>query len=165
LQDYAGEENVNRALHDYVQAVAFQNPPYTISTELIDRLRKVVPPQYVYIIPDMFESITLYENRAIAATYRPISGGKYEVKLKVESRKVKSGELGEEKEVPLADWIDIGVLDSKGKPLYMEKHKIERRETEFTIIVDGVPAKAGIDPWNKLVDRKPDDNVIAVTKG
>ncbi|HML17671.1 MAG TPA: M1 family aminopeptidase [Bryobacteraceae bacterium] len=165
LQDYAGEENVNRALHDYVQAVAFQNPPYTISTELIDRLRKIVPPQYAYIIPDMFESITLYENRAIAATYRPISGGKYEVKLKVESRKVKSGELGEEKEVPLADWIDIGVLDSKGKPLYMEKHKIERRETEFTIIVDGVPAKAGIDPWNKLVDRKPDDNVIAVTKG
>jgi ABC-2 type transport system permease protein len=27
-----------------------------------------------------------------------------------------------------------------------------------------VPAKAGIDPWNKLVDRKPDDNVVAVTK-
>ena len=164
LQDYAGEENVNRALHDYVAAVAFQNPPYTISTDLIDRLRKIVPPQYGYIIPDMFESITLYENRALSATYHRIAGGKYEVTLKVESRKVKSGELGEEKEVPLADWIDIGVLDAKGKPLYLEKHKIERHETEFTIVVDGVPAKAGIDPFNKLVDRKPDDNVIDVTK-
>jgi hypothetical protein len=164
LQDYAGEENVNRALHEYVQAVAFQDPPYTISTDLIERLRKIVPPQYAYIIRDMFETITLYENRALSATYRPLDGGKYEVKLKVAARKIKSGELGEEQEVPLADWIDIGVLDAKGKPLYMQKHKIEQHETEFTIIVDGVPAKAGIDPWNKLVDRKPDDNVIAVTK-
>ena len=36
LQDYAGEENVNRALHDYVQAVAYQDPPYTNAVELID---------------------------------------------------------------------------------------------------------------------------------
>ena len=164
LQDYAGEENVNRALHDYVQAVAFQNPPYTISTELIDRLRQIVPQQYAYIIPDMFESITLYENRALSATYRPLTGGKYEVKLKVAARKMKSGELGEEKEVPLADWIDIGVLDENGKPLYLEKRKIERNETEFTIVVGARPAKAGIDPFNKLVDRKPDDNTIAVKR-
>jgi hypothetical protein len=46
----------------------------------------------------------------------------------------------------------------------MVKHKIEQHETEFTILVDRLPAKAGIDPWNKLVDRKPDDNVINLTK-
>jgi ABC-2 type transport system permease protein len=77
---------------------------------------------------------------------------------------VKAGDLGEEREMPLADWIDIGVLDEHGKPLYMEKHKISQPESSFNIIVDKVPAKAGIDPWNKLVDRKPDDNTIAVSK-
>ncbi len=164
LQDYAGEENVNRALHDYVQAVAYQDPPYTNAVELIDRLRKIVPAQYAYIVDDMFESITLYENRALSASYRATQDGKYEVKLKVAARKIKASALGEEKEVALADWIDIGVLDAAGKPLYMEKHKIDKPETEFTITVDRVPAKAGIDPWNKLVDRKPDDNVITVTK-
>jgi ABC-2 type transport system permease protein len=164
LQDYAGEDNVNRALRDYVQAVAYQDPPYTNSVELIERLRKIVPPQYSYIIHDMFETITLYENRALSATYKRSSDGKFEVRLKVAAKKIRAGELGEEKEVPLADWIDIGVLDKDGKPLYMVKHKIERNETEFTIPVDRLPAKAGIDPWNKLVDRKPDDNVIAVTK-
>jgi aminopeptidase N len=164
LQDYAGEDNVNRALHDYLQAVAFQEPPYTNSVELIDRLRKIVPPAYSYIVHDMFETITLYENRALSATYRRTSDGKFEVKLKVAAKKIRAGELGEEKEVPLADWIDIGVLDKDGKPLYMVKHKIERNETEFTIPVDRLPVKAGIDPWNKLVDRKPDDNVIAVAK-
>jgi hypothetical protein len=164
LQDYAGEDNVNRALREYLQSVAYQNPPYTISTELLDRLRKIVPDKYAYIIDDMFESITLYENRAVSATWQQAPGGKYEVKLKVAARKLRAGELGDEKEVPLADWIDIGVLDADGKALYMEKHKIERTEAEFTIMVDRQPAKAGIDPWNKLVDRKPDDNLIAVTK-
>jgi aminopeptidase N len=164
LQDYVGEDKLNAVLHEFVQAVAFQNPPYTNSLELIDRIRKIVPPEFAYIIPDMFESITLYENRALSATYKQRPDGKYEVNLKVAAKKIQAGELGEEKDLPLADWIDIGVLDSDGKALYMTRHKIEKPETEFTIVVDRVPAKAGIDPWNKLVDRKPDDNVVAVAK-
>jgi ABC-2 type transport system permease protein len=164
LQDYVGEDKVNAVLHDYVRDVAFQNPPYTNSAELLDRLRKIVPPELAYIIPDMFETITLYENRALSATYKQRPDGKFDVNLKVAAKKLQAGELGEEKEMPLADWIDIGVLDSDGKPLYMKKRKIVKAESEFTIVVDKVPAKAGIDPWNKLVDRKPDDNTIAVTK-
>jgi aminopeptidase N len=164
LQDYVGEDKLNAVLHDFVQAVAFQNPPYTNSLELIDRIKKIVPPELAYIIPDMFENITLYENRALSATYKQRPDGKYEVTLKVAAKKLQASELGDEKEMPLADWIDIGVLDADGQPLYMTRHKIEKAESEFTIVVDRVPAKAGIDPWNKLVDRKPDDNVVAVTK-
>jgi ABC-2 type transport system permease protein len=163
LQDYAGEAAINRALHDYVQAFAFQDPPYTISPDLIARLRGVMPPQYAYVIDDMLESITLYENRAVSATAKKLPEGSYEVSLKVRARKLRAGELGEEKEIPLADWIDIGVLDEKGKPLYMERTRIDRNEMDFKLNVKGVPAKAGIDPWNKLVDRDPSDNTIKVT--
>jgi hypothetical protein len=164
LQDYVGEDKVNQVLHDYVQAVAFQNPPYTNAPELVERFRKIVPPEYSYLIHDMFETITLYENRALSATYRQTPEGKFEVKLKVAAKKLRAGELGEETDVPLADWIDIGVLDAKGKPLYLSKHTIDRAESEFTVVVDRLPAKAGIDPFNKLVDRKPDDNTMDVTK-
>jgi hypothetical protein len=164
LQDYIGEDTVNRALRSYLNQVAWQEPPYTTALDLLAKLREVTPPQYAYLIADMFESITLYENRAVAATYRELGKGKYEVKLKVAARKLKSSDQGVEKEVALADWIDIGVLDAKGKPLYLERHKIEKPETDFQFTVNGIPAKAGIDPWNKLVDRKPDDNVIAVSK-
>jgi aminopeptidase N len=164
LQDYIGEEALNRALRTYLQSVTYQDPPYTTALELEARLREATPPQYAYLIDDMFDSIALYDNSAVEAKYREVSKGKYEVTLKVKARKLKASGLGLEREAPLADWIDIGVFDAKKKPLYLAKHKIDRHETEFTLTVDGVPETAGIDPWNKLVDRRPDDNTTHVTK-
>jgi hypothetical protein len=164
LQDYIGEDTLNRALRTYLQSVTYQEPPYTTALELEARLREATPPQYAYLIDDMFDSITLYDNRAVEATYREVSKGKHEVRLKVKARKVKADGFGMEREVPLADWIDIGVFDAQKKPLYLAKHKIDKHETEFTLTVDGVPNTAGIDPWNKLVDRNPDDNTTHVAK-
>ncbi|HLK64031.1 MAG TPA: M1 family aminopeptidase [Bryobacteraceae bacterium] len=164
LQDYVGEEAINRALRGYVQDVAFQEPPYTNALELEARLRAVMPAQYGYLIDDMFDAVTLYENRALSASWRTAANGKYEVKLKVAARKLKASEQGEEREVPLADWIDIGVFGDKEKLLYLQKHKIDRNEQEFTLLVDAIPVTAGIDPWNKLVDRSPDDNTIKVER-
>ena len=68
LQDAIGEENVNRALASYIKKVAFQEPPYTISRELLAEFRAVTPPEYQYLIEDLFETITLFENRAVSAT-------------------------------------------------------------------------------------------------
>ena len=36
------------------------------------------------------------------------------------------------------------------------------REASYTVIVGNRPGKAGIDPDNKLIDRKPDDNMVTV---
>lgn len=112
----------------------------------------------------MFETITLFENRAVSATWREIAKGKYEVKLKATSRKVEASGLGKEKDVALADWVDIGVLDAKDKPIAIERRRLDRKEQEYTLVVDKQPAKAGIDPLNKLIDRKPSDNVVNATK-
>jgi ABC-2 type transport system permease protein len=164
LQDYIGETTLDQSLSAYRGKVAYQNPPYTNTPELIGYLRKATPPDLQYVINDMIETITLYENRALEASYTQRPDGKYTVKLKVAAKKIKADEKGAETEVPLADWIDIGVLDETGKPLYLEKKKIEKAETEFTIVVDRQPDKAGIDPMNKLIDRRPDDNVIKVSR-
>ena len=32
------------------------------------------------------------------------------------------------------------------------------------MVVDKLPVQAGIDPLNKLIDLRPDDNLIKVTK-
>jgi ABC-2 type transport system permease protein len=162
LQDYIGEDNLNRAIRAFRDETAFRGPPYPNTAQFLAHVRAVTPPHLQYVIDDMFESITLYDNRATAAKARALPDGRYEVTLKVFAKKRKADALGKEEDAPLADWIDIGVLDADGKPLFLEKRLIEREETEFTVTVAGKPARAGIDPFNKLIDRRPKDNTIAV---
>jgi ABC-2 type transport system permease protein len=162
LQDYIGEEAVNRALAEFVKETGFQEPPYTTSRELIEQIRRVTPADLQYLIDDLFESITLFENKAVSATYRKLDGGDYEVTIDVTSKKVHADEQGAETEAELRDQIDIGVLDRRGKYLFLEKRLIDSAECQFVVTVSSIPGKAGIDPLNKLIDRMPDDNVVAV---
>ena len=164
LQDYLGEDTLNRALASYRQKVAFQQPPFTHSPELLAELRAVTPEHLQYVLHDFFERITLYENRALKATYTELADGKYEVKVTAKARKVEANGTGTETELKLADWVDVGVLDAEGKPLYLEKLQVTKEDVEFTARVDKRPAKAGVDPLNKLIDRKPGDNTVAVEK-
>jgi ABC-2 type transport system permease protein len=84
--------------------------------------------------------------------------------MKITAKKRRADKLGKEEDAPLSDWIDIGVLDDKGVPIFLEKRKFEKEENEITVVVDKKPSKAGIDPLNKLIDRRPKDNAIAVEK-
>ncbi len=164
LQDYIGEDKLNQAIKAFRDDTAFKGPPYPSASQLIKRIREVTPAHLQYVIDDMLESIVLYDNRATSATYKLLANGKYEVNLKVTAKKIKADDLGKESDLPIADWIDIGVLDEKGLPLFLEKRKVEKEENEFVITVDKMPAKAGIDPLNKLIDRRPKDNTISVDK-
>jgi aminopeptidase N len=164
LQDYIGEDKVNQAIREFLKAYAFKGPPYPTSLDLESYFRQVTPPEYQYLFDDMFQNITLHDDRAIAADYVAQPDGKYQVHLTVEVKKFRADGRGQEHEVPLNDWIDIGVLDGSGNYLYLQKHKIDQEKTEFMVTVDKRPAKAGIDPVDKLIDRNPDDNVVAVKK-
>ncbi len=163
LQDLLGEDQVNAVLREVVTRHGYQGPPYPSASVLVNALRKIAPPDKQYLIEDLFESIVLYENRAVSASARKRAGGYYEVVLEVAAGKLRAGELGEEKQAPLMDWMDIGVDDEDGKPLLRERKLIDRAKMRFTMLVKGKPAKAGIDPDNKLIDREPDDNLVAVT--
>jgi len=48
------------------------------------------------------------------------------------------------------------------QPLYLEKRWLTPGEHVIEIYVDEAPVKAGIDPYNKLIDRVSDDNLIDV---
>jgi ABC-2 type transport system permease protein len=87
--------------------------------------------------------------------------------LAVQSRKVKSDGSGNETPMALSDYIDIGVFSGKKdeeKPLYLKKEKITQANQSFEIVVDQMPTRAGIDPYNKLIDRIPDDNIIDIAR-
>lgn len=166
LKDYIGEDTLNAALAKYIALVAYQEPPYTTSTEFISYLRAATPDSLKYIINDMFETITLFENRTTNCSYQKTKDGKYAVTIEIESKKMKADSIGKLKDVEINDWIDIGVFATKelnGKKdeteLYLIKHKINEEKMKFEIIVDSEPEKVGIDPYNKLIDRTPDNNV------
>jgi hypothetical protein len=162
LQDYIGEDNVNRALASYIKKVAYQEPPYTISRDLLAEFRAVTPPEYQYLIGDLFETITLFENRAISATARDLGGGRYAVKMEVEAKKVRADGQGGQTDVPMDDWVDIGVLGKDDAPLYLKKQRVKSGKSTIEVEVSGEPLRAGIDPVNKLIDKRPDDNTVKV---
>ncbi len=165
LQDYIGEDKLNQAVRAFRDAHAFKGPPYPSSEELVQRIREVTPPELQYLIDDLFEKIVVYDNRAVSATMKPVAGGKWEVTMKVVAKKRVADALGKESDVPLDDLIDIGVIDVNGDAIAVEKKRIKGEEASFTMTVDKRPVKAGIDPLNKLIDRRPGDNTVVVAPG
>ena len=159
LRDAIGEDAVNRALRKFIADYAFDQPPYTTAQELVRYFRAEAGPEAQNFITDLFERIVLFDNQAreVSATKR--ADGKYVVKMTVASMKLQSDEKGEEKPVPVNDLIDIGVLGEKDAVLFAEKRRITKPVETFEVVVTGKPVKAGIDPFNKLIDRNPKDNV------
>jgi ABC-2 type transport system permease protein len=173
LADYIGEDKVNAALksflnqHKFANATGQQTVPYPDTREFVAALRAQTPPDMQYLITDSFESIVLYDNKALTAIVTPTADHKFKVLLAVQARKSKADESGNESPMPLNDYIDIGVFTGQKnheKPLYLQKEKITQEHQTFEIIVDQPPTRAGIDPYNKLIDRVADDNIIDVTK-
>ena len=160
LQDYIGEQQVNHAARAFLDKVKFQQPPYTTSRELLGFIRQQTPAELAYMVDDMFERITLFDNRTTAATYRKRADGRYDLKLSLSVHKRAADELGTEHDVPLADLIEVGVLSEDGAAVALEKHWIRQTDSDVTLVVDAPPVLAGVDPLNKLIDRTPDDNVI-----
>jgi ABC-2 type transport system permease protein len=174
LRDFIGEDAMDDALGGFVDEFALkETPPFAGSPDLLRHLEKHTPDSLHYFLEDSWKKITLYENKAIEADTEKLDEGDYLVTLKVSSQKQYADSLGRETPaVYEGDYMDIGIFakedkDEKGRtrtnPLYLQKHKIPPGETTLNIkVAGGVPVKAGIDPYNKLIDRIPDDNVISI---
>jgi len=106
-------------------------------------------------------------NKAVEATYAKRPDGKFEVKLKLARSKLRADGLGKESVVAIDDPIEVAVFSgdkANEKTLYLAKHRFNSGETELSVVVDEVPSRAAVDPFIKLIDRKPDDNTITVSK-
>ena len=163
---YANASNQVDA-QDKVVASAAVDQAYPDTRMLVDAIRAQTPPELQYLVDDGFNRIILYDNKVLSAVSRKTPDGKYKVTLEVQARKVQSDGNGAETPVALNDYIEIGVFSGKKdeeKPLYLKKEKFTEERKIFEIVVDQEPTLAGIDPYNKLIDRNGDDNMLAVMK-
>jgi hypothetical protein len=169
LRDLIGEAAMNRALSAYLRDRAFQQPPYTTSEEFMGYLEAVTPDSLRYALHDFFRTITLWDFETKSAETERLDDGRYRVRLTVSSKKFRADSVGNQEEIALGDLVDVGVFGAReagnafGAPLYLAKHWITAADTTFELVVDRAPARAGIDPYNKLIDRDPKNNVRSVS--
>jgi hypothetical protein len=165
LRDEIGEAALNRALRRFLADKGYQPPPYTTSAELLGYLRAEASPAQQALLTDLFEKIGLYDNRVEAASARALPDGRYEVTLDLRAAKYHADGTGRESPAALDDWVDVAVFargpaseESSERVLYLERHRITAAATSATITLAERPYEAGFDPYNKLVDRVPQDN-------
>jgi ABC-type transport system involved in multi-copper enzyme maturation permease subunit len=165
LREEMGEAALNRALHKFIAAKAFQQPPYTTSLELLGFIRAEARPDQQDLITDLFEKISFYDDRVEEATAKKRGDGRYDVTLKLHAAKRYANGKGKETAGKLDDWMDVGVFargpsgkEADEKVLYLQRHRITSENPVIKLVVDALPYEAGLDPYNKLIDRVSDDN-------
>jgi len=114
LRDYIGEDSLNAALRRFVRDKAFQKPPYTTSIEMLQYIRAVTPDSLQYVIHDLFETITLYDNKAdtATATKRPMAAM---LSTSPFGQETAGGQPRQPDQIPVADYIDVGVFGARNR--------------------------------------------------
>ncbi len=165
LQEYIGEDRLNSALRNFLQAYRYAPPPYPTSLDFMRYLKVEVPDSLQYLLTDWLEEITLYDLRTNSATAKKLDNGQYEITLHLTAKKLKADGGGQTTEVPIADWIDIGFYADRAeeKLLLRQRVYLDQAESQQRFILDQMPAKAAIDPLQLLIDRVKEDNVQVVS--
>ena len=168
LRQTIGEDAMNRALRRLLSQYGYAPPPYPTSYALVDALRDETPEQYRYLIRDLFEKITLFNNHAQSAQARKLKDGKYEVTVKCQFQKLKTDYYGRESEVPLDDWVEVGAFGKGDRLLSRLRLHVTGPGNGVnmfwvsTFTVNEKPERAGLDPLCLFVEKSPDDTMKRV---
>lgn len=167
LKDTIGADRVNEALRNLIAKWGFREGRFPMSTDLIDEFRAVAGPEHQDLITDLFEKIVIYDLKVTEADVHETEAG-FEVTMTVDAAKYEADGAGAETPAPLDQMLDIGVFaagsddlgdDDLPPALHLERARITGGEQTFTFTVSERPGRVGIDPYVKMIDRNPDDNV------
>jgi hypothetical protein len=141
-----------------------------LSTDFIGYLKEGAGAEHHALIEDLFEKITFFDMKSSKSEVTKLSDGRFKVTLEVDVAKYYEDALGNKTEVPFNFSVDIGLFVKKPSTrgygendvIIMEKHQLNSGQTTLEFIVDQEPKFAGVDPYNKLIDRDSNDNLIKV---
>jgi hypothetical protein len=133
LSRYIGKDRVDDALRSLLKKHGSGAPPLPTSLDLYRELQAVTPDSYQYLLRDLFEKNTIWEFETQRATAQQTEAGAWQVTLDVRGRKIVVDEAGVETDVPMDDWIEVGVFD-EGEP-YLQKHRIGSGKQTITVTV------------------------------
>jgi len=165
-----GEKVVNKGLKNFMEEFKYNTKGfYPTSEDLYKAIYAVTPDSLKYRVDDGFKEIVLYENRVMDSKTKVLDNGKWETSFTVNSKKIYYDKNGKEDRIDdKKNLVDVGlfgedVINDDGvtikNPLYFKLKWLKPGDNTFTVVTDKKPLKAGIDPYNKLIDRNSDDNL------
>ncbi|MDH7973589.1 M1 family aminopeptidase [Sphingomonas sp. AR_OL41] len=172
LQDRLGEDRVNHMLAGLLDKYRFKSQPYARSLDLVNGFLSLArTPAEHELVLDLLDRITIYDLKAPTATVRKLADGKFETSITIDAAKFYADGKGKERATPLADDIDIGLFDARPglgafaakDVISMTRLPVKSGKQVIKVVSTRKPAFAGVDPYNKYIDRNADDNVAAVT--
>jgi ABC-2 type transport system permease protein len=163
ISHYLGEEKLNISLKKYLNQVYRQNAPYTTSLEMIDYIRKDTPDSLKYLISDLFESVTLYDNKILNAELKNSNANLLEIELFFEIKKIRK-EQKIDANMPLNDFVEIGFYsaDNEKLPKEIRRIRVTKTNNSKTFSISFMPVKITIDPYYLIIDKNRNDNTIAL---
>lgn len=172
LKDQIGADKVNQALQGLLGEFAFKGAPYATSTDLVRRFKAVAGPEHQQLITDLFEKITLYDVKVTDVKSQRRPDGRWDVALDVEAHKLYADGKGQEVEAPLDELFDVGAFKvepgrkgyDKSSVLGVQRTRIRSGKQTLSLVTAVEPKYAGVDPFNKWIDRNSDDNVKEVSQ-
>ena len=146
--------------------------PIRPSQDLVDALRAEAPADKQQLITDLFEKITLYDLKTKTAVAkkrrrRPLGRDPDHRRQEALRRRPGQGDRG----APGRRDLRRGRLHRRARQeglfaknvLYLQRLPLRSGPQTVTVTVDKKPLFAGVDPYNKQIDRNSDDNDIKVT--
>ena len=164
LREWLGADVVNGALRRFRDRYAGPTAPPPTSHAVYAELKAVTPDSLKPLLSDLFEHITIWDVRTDSAKAEPVDG-QYRVTLFVDASKARSDSIGNLTPTEMHDLVEVGVFAgnprsrSPGDALYVRRHRIRSGKQTVVVTVPRQPARAGIDPGRKLIERERDDNV------
>ncbi|MBW0145296.1 ABC transporter permease/M1 family aminopeptidase [Sphingomicrobium clamense] len=166
-----GEDRVNRAFASFIDKWKFKGAPYHRSLDFVAELRAVAESEEEQrLITDLFEKIVLFDLKVGDVDTKEVDG-RWQTTFTVEAAKYEANGKGKETKVTMSEPIEIGLFTdrpgfdefSSEDVLVMETRTVEGGKTEYVLMSDKRPSYVGIDPYNRYIDRRSEDNVKAVS--
>jgi ABC-type transport system involved in multi-copper enzyme maturation permease subunit len=171
LSEYIGADRVNGVLRQLIARNDSVGALPVTTLDLYRGLKAVTPDSTQYLLHDLLAVNTFWEFKTNRVRAVESTGGAWQVTMDVRARKIVYDSAGVKTEVPMDEWIPIGIFgeaeqghDDLSAPLYMRMHRIRSGEQTITVTVPRKPVRAGIDPYHLLDWEQPeaDDNILRV---
>ncbi len=188
LSEYLGEDILNGALKKYFEKEKLKEAPYSTPAEMIEFIIEVTPDSLKYLIKDMFETVTFYDNRILNVASSQLNDGRYKTDIEFviskhrinengiiiyednpgEAPAYTSAETGGQiSSLPLKDYIEICIFSGQKNSgmtvedlIYSKKHRINIVHNVISVITDSKPSKVAVDPFLILIDTDIKNNVF-----